>query len=173
MTDRTTQEISDAEQALEGLMPPVVRRESDRSEAPRTRRQANLGGARLKLAVHGTIPGHAMYWCNDDNNEIAQLLEEGFSFVKAGEVGLNRGVVQDNDVDGRVSKYVGTKQNGDPMRAYLLKCPQEIWDDIQAASQDQANEWDSAILAGVVGNVDSSYSPKGHETRLNRVAQRR
>jgi len=173
MTDKTTSEISEINQALEARIPPVVRRESDRNEAPRARRQANLGGARLKLAVHGEIPGHKMYWCNDDNNELELHLEEGFSFVMQSEVGLNRGVVQDKDVDNRVSKYVGTKQNGDPMRAYLLKCPQEIWDDIQAASQDQANEWDSAILAGVVGNVDNSYSPKGHETRINRVAQRR
>lgn len=173
MTDKTTPAISEIDQALGGFTPPAVRRESDRDEAPRTRRQSNLGGARLKLAVHGEIPGHKLYWCNDDNNELELHLEDGFSFVQQNEVGLNRGVVQDKDVDNRVSKYVGTKANGDPMRAYLLKCPQDIWDDLQAASQEQANQWDSAILAGVVGNVDSSYKPAGHETRINRVAQRR
>ena len=173
MTDKTTPAISEIDQALEGFTPPVVRRDSERGEAPRSRRQSNLGGARLKLAVHGEIPGHKMYRCNDDNNELAALLDEGFTFVKQDEVGLNRGVVQDKDVDNRVSKYVGTKANGDPMRAYLLKCPQAIWDDIQAASQEQANAWDSAILAGKVGNVENSYNPAGAETRINRVAQRR
>ncbi len=173
MSDQENQAITDDTQALEGLLPPkVVRRDSDRSAAPRSRRQSHLGGARLKLAVHGEIPGYKMYWCNDDGNELAELLSEGFEFVKPEEVSVNRGVVQDSDVDSRVSKYVGTKQNGDPMRAFLLKCTQDIWDELQAISQDQANEWDSAIRAGVVGDVDNRYNPKGFETRIGRVTSR-
>lgn len=173
MSEHNNQAIDDDTQALEGLLPPkVVRRESDRSEAPRTRRQSNLGGARLKLAVHGEIPGYKMYWCNDNDNELADLLSEGFEFVKPDEVSLNRGVVLDGDVDARLSKYVGTKANGEPMRAFLLKCPQDIWDEIQASSQDQANAWDSAIKAGVVGNVDNRYNPKGYETTIGRVTSR-
>lgn len=173
MSHTPSQETSDDNQALEGLLPPkVVRRESERTEAPRSRRQSNLGGARLKLAVHGSIPGYKMYWCNDDNNEVAELLSEGFTFVQPQEVSLTRGIVTDADVADRVSKYVGTKANGEPLRAFLMKCPQDIWDDLQAYSQEQANEWDGAILAGAVGAVDSRYKPKGYETSIGRVTSR-
>lgn len=150
---------------------PVIRRDSDRPSAPRQRR-ANLGGARLKLQVHGSIPGFHLYWCNDEDSAIEQLLSEGFTFVEPKEVQMESFIVQDQDVANRVSKYVGSKKDGSPLRAFLLKCPDEIWEDIQAAGQEQADAWDSAILAGKVGDVDNRYKPKGLETRLNRHNER-
>lgn len=175
MSDKNTpaNNDSDADQVLQSLLPPVVRRDEDRAEAPRTRRTTNLGGARMKLAVFGQVKGHHLYWCNDEDAAVEQLLAEGFSFVKPAEVNMQSiGVVQDGDITDRLSKYVGTTANGGPLRAYLLKCPQAIWDDIQAASQDQANAWDSAILAGAVGAVDSRYKPKGADISIGRVTSR-
>lgn len=149
----------------------VIRSESDRTEAPRQRR-ANLGGARLKLQVHGEIKGMHLYWCNDEDSAVEQLLADGFAFVAPKEVQMESFIVQDQDVANRVSKYVGSKKDGSPLRAFLLKCPEDLWEDIQAAGQQQADAWDSAILAGTVGGVDSRYKPKGHETRLNRHNER-
>lgn len=172
MSDINNQAIPQDQTALEALLPPkaTVRREADREEAqaPRTRRRTNLGGMRLKLSVGNLIEGYHMYWANDENNEVQELLEEGFTYVKPSEVRMERGLVADTDVSDRVSKYVGTKANGDPLRAYLMKCPQDLWDEIQEASQEQANAWDSAILAGTVGGVDSRYDPKGTSRSIGR-----
>lgn len=145
----------------------VIRKEADRKSAPRARTN-NLGGARLKLQVYGEIEGYHLYWANDDSNEIEELLDDGFEFVAPGEVNMASRIVQDADVTGKVSKYVGKSADGAPMRAFLLKCREDIWQERQQAGQEQANAWDGAILAGTVGAVDNRYQPQGAQTRLSR-----
>lgn len=148
----------------------VIRKEADRKSAPRTR-PGNLGGPRLKLQVFGEIEGWHLYWCNDDDNAVEELLFDGFEFVAPDEVNMVSRIVQDADVEGKVSKYVGKKADGSPMRAFLLKCREDIWQERQEQGQQQANAWDSAILAGTVGGVDSRYQPKGAQTSLSKYNQ--
>jgi len=126
---------------------PVARRQSDRPEAKRER-PANFGGPRLKLSVIGEIPGFHLYWANDENAEVEQLLYEGFEFVTPDEVRMQSHIVEDKDVAARVSRFVGTKADGSPLRAYLLKCPDEVWAEREAARYAQADAWDGAIRAG-------------------------
>ena len=149
---------------------PVVRTEASRKSSIRDRRDG-MGGARLKLEVFGTIPGYHMYWENDDDARIEQRIYEGFEFVKPSEIQMASWIVQDKDLADRVSKYVGKKADGSPLRAFLLKCTDELWDDIQAMGQEQAGQWDDAIMAGTVGGVDSRYDPKGAERKLKTNTQ--
>lgn len=141
------------------------RSDSQRPAAARSR-LSNLGGASLKLNVFGTIPGYHLYWENDDNNRIELMLEEGFEFVKPEEVGMTRKVASDTEVTDRISKYVGTKEDGTGMRAYLLKCPEHLWEDIQSSIADLTSERDQHIRAGNIGGVDSTYKPQGFETKV-------
>ena len=147
---------------------PITREENQRAIMQRVR-GASTGGMRLKLGVHGTIEGYHLFWENDYGSSINQLLSEGFEFVQRGEVNLNAFVVADDDLDNRVSRYVGSKEDGSPLRAYLLKCPQELWDDRQSMAQEQADSWDDAILAGTLQQLDSRYSPTGATTKLTKV----
>lgn len=141
------------------------RRESDRKTQIRER-MAQTGGARLKLAVFGEIPGFKLYWENDEDNAMEQRLYEGFEYVEPSEVRMEAAIVADKDVTNRVSKYVGKKADGSPLRAYLMKLDEDLWNERQALSQEQANTWDSAIRAGTVGSVDNRYKPKGAETEI-------
>lgn len=145
---------------------PVVRRESQRASAPRTR-PANFGGPRLKLSVLGDIPGYHLYWENDDEGAIEQLLFEGFEFVEPDEVSLTSHIVQDTDVAKRVSRYVGKKADGSPMRAYLLKCPDEIWAEREQARYDAADNWDNAVRNGQVAPDSNRYRPKGTQSSVD------
>ena len=131
-------------------------------------RAGDFGGAQLKLAVHGSVEGYHLFWANDQNAEVERFLNEGFEFVHPDEVGMRSLIVQDADIGARFSKYVGGKEDGSAMRAYLLKCPQELWDARQEASQRQANIWDGAIRRGDVEGIDNShlYTPKGYSTKL-------
>lgn len=149
----------------------VVRREDDRKELPRTR-QAHTGGLKLKLAVTGQIDGHHLFWCNDQDAEIEQLLEDGWGFVERSEVQKVQGVVADADLDNRMSKYVGTKDDGSPLRAYLMKCRNELWAEIQQDNQVQADEWDSAILRGATEPDTHRYIPKGFEPKITSGTRR-
>jgi hypothetical protein len=139
---------------------PVVRRDSDRKEAPRER-QKNFGGPRLKLGVMGEIPGYHLYWENDEAGAIEQLLFEGFEFVKPAEVRMQSHIVADADVADRISRYVGKKDDGTPLRAFLMKCSDEIWAERQTARHEQADAWDSAIRAGKIQHDSGRYKPKG------------
>lgn len=143
----------------------MVRREDDRKQLPRER-SAYTGGMKLKLKVFGDIPGYHMFWENDQDAAIEQLLEYGFEFVSKSEVTMNSHIVADDSVDSRVSKYVGSKQDGSPLRAYLMKVTNEIWDEIQQVNQAQADEWEDGIRRGATSDVENRYIPKGFEPKV-------
>lgn len=151
------------------LVPKMVRSEDDRTQSPRTR-PAYTGGPRLKLNVFGRIEGYHLYWANDEDAAIEQLLQDGFEFATAEETKMQKAnrevVVADKDVDSRVSKYVGVRADGSPLRAYLMKCENSLWQEIQDANQTQADTWDSAIREGQVENVPNRYKPVGYETKV-------
>ena len=130
-------------------------------------RDPDLGGLRLKLAVIGEVPGHHMYWENDADGKVEELLFDGFDFVAPGEVRRSSDVVSDMDLSGRISRYVGRREDGSPLRAYLMKCPQEIWDNREKAKMVQVDDWDNQIRNGRMKPQDNTqYIPKGYENRL-------
>lgn len=136
----------------------VIRAEREREEAPR-QREANFGGLRTKLGVIGSIPGHHLYWANDENGEIEQLLYEGFDFVQPDEVKMGGSFVADLDLGSRVSRYVGAKADGSPLRAYLLKCPENLWKEMERARLSQADMWDKDMMQRVEHPEQGRYKP--------------
>jgi hypothetical protein len=148
----------------------AVRSDADREKAPtavKRVRPGNLGGARLKLQVFGDIPGFHLFWANDQDAEVEQLLSEGFEFVRPDEVSMNSWIVEDKDVAGKVSKYVGKAADGSQLRAYLLKCPDELWEERQAYGQSEASDRDQAILRGEVSRPSNAYTPAGTSIKLS------
>jgi hypothetical protein len=108
--------------------------------APQRRRRTSVGGHSLKL----TAPqrdGQKRRWVNDDGNRIADMTELGYEFVS--ETGI-----QTSDPGSRVSRLVGTKANGEPLHAYLMETPDELYaqgvDEKEAANR----QIDEAITAG-------------------------
>jgi hypothetical protein len=126
-----------------------------------------MGGMRLKLSVNGSIEGFHLYWENDDDGAIETLLYAGFEFVAPTEVQMESAIVQDSDLGNRISRYVGKKSDGSPLRAYLLKCPEEIWSEREHARYEQADQWDSAIKAGKIQHSEGRYIPKGVNINLD------
>lgn len=143
----------------------LAARAGQREEMPRER-VPDLGGQRLKLSVQGEIPGHHLYWENDEDGRIEQLLFDGFDFVQPGEVNRASDLVADMDLANRISRYVGRREDGSPLRAYLMKCPQDIWDARQANGLDLANERDRHIRNERMKPQEHQYVPKGYESSL-------
>lgn len=144
----------------------AARRESERPAATRQRRP-NFGGPRLKLAVIGEIPGYHLYWENDDKGAIEQLLYEGFEFVEPTEVQMASHIVSDTDTANRVSRYVGAKEDGTPMRAYLLKCSDELWAERENDRLIQADIWDNDMRQRASAPGDGHYTPKGLSSSID------
>lgn len=148
----------------------IAARDSAREKNGAKRERApDLGGQRLKLSVQGEIPGHHLYWENDEDGRIEQLLFDGFDFVSPGEVNRSSDLVVDMDLANRISRYVGVQRDGStPLRAYLMKCPQEIWDTIQGNRDASVNEKDEQIRNGRMKPQDNrQYVPKGYESHLD------
>jgi len=151
---------------------PAVRTESDRTAASQARsRKANFGGLRLKLSVNAEIPGFHLYWENDDGEgAIEQLLEEGFDFVTPDEVGMKsrhaESVVADSELTNRVSRFVGKTDSGQPMRAFLLKCPNDVWAERESERHAMADERDADIRRRARGEQDGEYALKDRKTKV-------
>ena len=150
-----------------------ARRDSQREGSARSRPNV-AGGMRLKLGVNGSLPGYHLYWENDQDGAIEQLLYEGFEFVDPKidkELRLESAFVRDGDIGGRISRYVGRREDGSPLRAYLMKCPDEIWDEREADRYRQADAWDEAIRESV--NGEGRYKTAGGVQINNKAAFRK
>lgn len=107
---------------------------------PGRRRRASVGGHALKLKAP-TRAGFKRRWFNDDGNRLADAHELGYAFVS--ETGI-----ETSAPDSRVSRLVGTKANGDPLRSYLMETPDELYAEGEAEKEANNRLVDEAIVAG-------------------------
>lgn len=145
-------------------------RQNKADTADRERSAINYGGPRLKLQVNQQIPGYHLYWGNDDEGQLEYLLEQGFEFVTSGEVSLSQGIVSDAELTSRISRHAGLKADGTPMRAYLLKIPEDIWREIEDARYAQADAWDKAIHEEAIERDSHRYRPDGRGIDMTNTA---
>ena len=87
------------------------------SETAGRRRRGKVGGHALKLSAP-VRAGFVRRWVNDDDMRIAQAHDLAYDFVTDASA-------QTSDVGSRISRQVGTKANGEPLRAYLMETPDE------------------------------------------------
>lgn len=129
---------------------------TDKSASPpKRRRRASVGGHALKLGAP-TRPGYTRRWVNDADNRIAELDELAYEFVH------ERGI-QTDDPSSRVSRIVGTKANGEPLRAYLMETPDELYAEGVAEKEAHNAKIDDAIRAGrdSTGQMDANTYGQG------------
>ncbi len=110
-------------------------------DARKRRRRASVGGHTLKLQAP-TRAGYVRRWVNDDGNRIANAEELAYDFV------LDTSI-QGTGEGSRVSRLVGTKANGEPLRAYLMETPKEEYRAGLADKEAVNRQIDEAITSGV------------------------
>jgi hypothetical protein len=104
------------------------------------RRRASTGGHALKLDAPAR-EGYKRHWFNDDGNRLAEADELGYDFV-------TEGGLKTSDPGTRTSRLVGTKANGEPLRAYLMETPDELYAQGLAEKEAHNRQIDDAIIAG-------------------------
>jgi hypothetical protein len=104
------------------------------------RRRATTGGHALKLAAPPR-PGFKRRFFNDDGNRLADADELGYDHVT--ETGLKT-----SSPGSRVSRLVGTKANGEPLHAFLMETPDELYAQGEAEKEAACRTVDDAIRAG-------------------------
>ena len=136
--------------------PPMAQQNGDaamlgEAAAPtKRRRRAPLTAMQLKLSAPQR-KGFVRRWFNDDGNRIAEAEELAYDFV-------TEGGVKSSDPSSRISRLVGTKANGEPLRAYLMETPAEEYEHGVREREAIARQVDEAIAAGrdSTGQMDSN-----------------
>jgi len=124
--------------------------------APARRRRAPVSGPSLKLAA-SSRPGYHRHWFNDDKNRIADAHELAYEHVSDPSI-------QSSSSDTRISRLVGTKANGEPLRAFLMETPVEEYEAGLTEKEMQPRQIDEAIAAGrdSTGQMPPSSETYGH-----------
>ena len=129
-------------------------RPSNASRAERPNR-VPLGAPRLKLKVPERSDT-VQRWINDNDNRLEDAQEGGYRFVgRITDVGILDVEPGNTDTGSRTSKVVGKKENGEPLRAYLMEVDRADYDEDQALKEAKLRETESAIR---VGNLDGKAS---------------
>jgi hypothetical protein len=140
--------------ARRGRPPKEAELEVDATENPtKRRRRAKVGGHAMKLLAPAR-PGYTRRWVNDDSNRIAQADDLAYDFVYEPDA-------QSTDVGSRISRLVGTKANGEPLRAYLMETPDELYAEGLAEKAAHNQQIDEAISAG--SPVDGRIAPDAEQ----------
>lgn len=119
----------------------------------RRRRRASVGGHALKLSAP-VRSGYTRRWFNDFGNRIAEANELGYDHV-------TEDGIQSSDTSSRVSRIVGTQPNGEPLRAYLMETPNELYAEGVAEKEAHNRQIDEAIIAG---RDSTGHMPANAET---------
>lgn len=118
------------------------------SRAVRTER-VPLGAPRLKLKVKEEDTNFVGRWINDKGGRLEHATEGGYRFVERGvTVGTPDVIPGNTDPGSRVSKVVGTNEDGSPLRAYFMQIDRETYEEDKAAKEEEIQRTESAIRNG-------------------------
>lgn len=131
---------ADATQAAPAAVVVLPDAEPTPVEGSPRRRRASVGGHSLKLHAPAR-PGFKRRFFNDDGNRLADAEELGYDHVS--ETGLKT-----SSPGSRVSRLVGTKANGEPLHAFLMETPDELYAQGEAEKEAACRTVDDAIRAG-------------------------
>jgi len=125
---------------------------NDGASKTKRRRRGSVGGHALKLGGVPERKGFVRRWVNDDANRLAEVEELAYTFVEDPRV-------QSSDTGSRISRLVGTKATGEPLRAYLMETPIEEFQSGVDEREENHRQIEAAIIAGrdSTGKLDNQY----------------
>lgn len=120
----------------------------NRSERPV---RTPINGARDILNVRGQEAGFHYCWVNEDN--VGRYLEGGYEFVS------HDVIVGDKKIEATAMGTHHTKAVGNGVTGYLMRCPEEFYEDELRNVAQKTNEVESTLnnkSDGQYGNVEIS-----------------
>lgn len=112
---------------------------ADAPDVKRRKRRTPMSVAKRTMEVEA-IPGFHLHWFSEIN--VPRALEAGYDHVKRDEVDINqKGIGASNNMSGNTDmgtnvSIVGTVSDQGPVRAYLMKLPNELRkEDVEAMAE--------------------------------------
>ena len=152
---------------------PRVKRTETTKEARKER--VPLGRMRRKMSIpDGLIPKNKVArWINDKSGRLQAAQEGGYTFVDDPLAKVGEGSEDGRDsLDTKISRVVGTKEDGSPLKAYLMVINKSLYDADQAEKNRHLDEIDASIRRGnVEGEVgkDGRYIPSSGISVVSKV----
>ena len=119
----------------------------NRSERPQ---RVPINGLRDKIAVRGQEPGWHYCWVNEDN--VDSYLLGGYEFVTHEVRVGDRKIDNASMIGGKVATKAG---NG--ITAFLMRCPQEIYEEEMALVQERTDDTEQSLRANLNSGADGRY----------------
>lgn len=120
-----------------------------------------LGVLHLQMTVDDIPENKVGRWVNDDGDRLNRAVKGGYDFIK------DRKKVGDGYEDGNedlgmmTSKVVGSKDSGEPIRAYLMIIDKDLYEQDQQVKLDRIDEVEEAIYSGKKHDLgDKAYVPE-------------
>ena len=122
-----------------------------------------LGAPRFKLKINEENPNEVYRWMNDADNRLEDAIEGGYRFIERGvSVGVPDVIPGNTDPGARMSKVVGTKADGSPLRAYAMQIDRGLYEADQAEKEAAIAKGEELIRAGNPdGAPQGRYIPDG------------
>lgn len=112
-----------------------------------------IHGKREILGVRGLEAGWHYCWVNDDEDgNLDRYKDGGFDFVTHDVVVGDKKVNAASQIGGKISKAVG---NG--LTAYLMRCPEEVYQEELALLHSEIDEKERAMKANLNSKNDGRY----------------
>ena len=129
------------------------------------------------------IPGYHCHWMRGTPDRLAQAQRAGYTFVSGEEAETNNfdlaGDPEDSgstDLGSHVSQVASTSggdldPDGNAIRMYLMKLPQELWEEDQKLIGDRNDQ----IAANLRGDnlVENGYIPQSHKKSVAEMFQKK
>lgn len=130
----------------------------------RTRIPMSTGQQKLSVPE---IPGYHLHWMRGEPERIQQAMAAGYTFVEQNEttqvnlsIGGDAKKSGNTDLGSRISALAGSElgNDGQPLRLYLMKLPQEWHEEDNKAQEDKSNHIRQALLRGQMGSEKDTNS---------------
>lgn len=117
-----------------------------------------ISGNRDILAVRNIPEGKVGRWVNDVGDRCIRFRQGGWEFVTDKGIEVGEKTVESSSATGStISKLVGTKNNNEPLHAYLMVIAREWYDEDQTRKQEDVDAVEESIYENLNRKRDNMY----------------
>lgn len=152
-----------------------------RTDAQNRQARVPLGTPRRKLSVENQDPARVYRWVNDKHGRLEQAEAGGYRFEEknpAMDVGSagDAEVTGGEGIDSRISRIVGTAEDGSPMRAFLMSIDRDLYEADQNEKMAEIDRTEEALMRTATpegAKDDTRYTPMKMTTPVRIQHERR
>ncbi len=156
MSDETIKDLTPAQKTKEREKVAASRRSDVR------KKKSDLGALPGQTLAAPPREGYYRRWVNDDGMRLDSAEDKGYSHVTRGR-DADKSIMSSGSGD-NISQVVGTKENGQPLVAYLMETTEKFRNEDSQEKEDAISATEEQISAASIVEKDSLGSGSGSTT---------